>query len=84
MMRKITTFAALLTAFGGGAALAQGAPPGFVPWHSGWLGSAESRPGQAMSAPMPGTTRSDSRDMTARNNGSVPVAGKAPSTYRKS
>jgi hypothetical protein len=41
-MKKIAIAAALLTAIGGGAALAQGAPPGSPSWNNSWPGTAES------------------------------------------
>ena len=34
-MKRIAAAAALLTLLGGGAAMAQGLPPGYA-WHSGW------------------------------------------------
>jgi hypothetical protein len=77
-MKKIVTAAALLTLIGSGAALAQGAPPSFVPWQSGWHGAvaASQAPGTATAE------RPDSRTVLARSGGSVPVAGNLQSRSR--
>ncbi len=70
-MKKIATAVALLTALGSGAALAQGAPPGYAPWHSGWPSYIETHQAPAMSAHRATTTRAD--QLAAAR--SVPVAG---------
>ncbi len=71
-MKKITTVAALLSAIGSGAALAQGAPPGFA-WHSGWPSHIQSQQVFAMNARKATTTRPDSRTEVTRNAGSFPT-----------
>jgi hypothetical protein len=76
-MKKIA-IAALLTALGSGAALAQGAPPGSPSWHSGWPGVTELRQAQAMNARKPTTTRPDQFAASR----SVPVAGNPQATRR--
>jgi hypothetical protein len=81
-MRKIMTAAALLTVIGGGAALAQGAPPGFGPWQSGWRGAAEAQQAQAMRAPPAAKTRPEGRAAVARSSGSMSLAGDAHAGYR--
>jgi hypothetical protein len=47
-MKKIAIAAALLTAIGSGAALAQGAPPGSPSWNNSWPGSSESYQARAV------------------------------------
>jgi hypothetical protein len=49
-MKKIAIAAALLTAIGSGAALAQGAPPGSPSWNDSWPGTVPSYQGRAVSA----------------------------------
>ena len=83
-MKTVATAAALLTAMGGGAALAQGAPSGFAPWHSGWPSAIETQPMQAMSARKATTLHPGSRTVVARNGGSVPVASNAQGNPRGS
>lgn len=78
-MRKIMTAAALLTAIGSGAALAQGAPPSFVPWQSGWHTAAALSQAPALGTM---TARPGSRAVLARIGGSVPVAGNPQSRSR--
>ena len=83
-MKKITTIAALLTALGGSAAMAQGLPPGSAAWQSGWPNFIETQREQAMSPGEAGTTRSATRVMGARRNESIPVAGNTQDTHRGS
>ncbi len=83
-MKKIATATALLTAIGSGTVLAQGVPPGFAPWHSGWPSTTESRQAPAMNARRATTPRPESRTATTRNGGPIPVAGNAQNTYRRS
>ncbi len=83
-MKKIVTVAAVLTGLGSGAALAQGAPPSLVPWQSGWLGSIETHPNQAMDDRNASVMRPKEGSMTARRGRPVPVAGNVQDTYRKS
>ncbi|MBV8616608.1 MAG: hypothetical protein JOY66_22945 [Acetobacteraceae bacterium] len=71
-MKKITMLAALLAALASGSALAQGLPPGFGNWQSGWPGYANARPGPEAAAPK---TRSDNRGAVARKSDGVPIAG---------
>jgi hypothetical protein len=81
MRLKGAAFAAILTALGGAAALAQGMPPG-GPWHSGWPGFAEAQRAQAMEARGAATRHPEGRTMATRNDGSVPVANNAPGHRR--
>ncbi|HJS83879.1 MAG TPA: hypothetical protein VJ779_00270 [Acetobacteraceae bacterium] len=81
-MKTIMTTAALLTVLGGGVALAQGAPPGYGNWQSGWRGAAEAQQAQAMAAPRANTTRPNDRAALARNSGSASLAGEAQRAYR--
>ncbi len=73
-MRRIVT-AALLTAIGSGAALAQGNPPGYGPWQSGWPAYVKSLQANPMTADTAVAARPNSRPALARNGVSVPVAG---------
>ena len=73
-MRTIMTTAVLLTAIGGGAATAQGLPPGYGAWQSGWRGNAEAQQAQALHAPQAAKTRPDGRATLARNSFSFPLA----------
>ena len=75
-MKKVVTAAALLTVLGTGAALAQGAPPGSVPWQSGWPGYVASRQVQAMS-PRNETQKPADSSVVARTRRPIPVAGNA-------
>jgi hypothetical protein len=75
-MTKIATAAALLLAISSGAALAQGAPPGFTPWHSSWTGNTELQ--QPMSARQP--SKAPAHQFAATK--SVPVAGNPQGTRR--
>ncbi|MBV8702999.1 MAG: hypothetical protein JO118_04745 [Acetobacteraceae bacterium] len=70
-MKKIAMLAVLLTALAGGSALAQGLPPGFGNWQSGWPGYANARPSPEMAA---ARARPDNRQTAARNSRGVPVA----------
>ncbi len=81
-MRKIATIAAVFTVLGSGATLAQGAAPGYCAWQSSWPGYAAAHPDRQASAPQAATTRPDGRGMTARNSGSVPVAGNTQGARR--
>ncbi len=83
MMKIAITVAALLTAVGSGAALAQGAPPGFAPWQSGWSSYIEPHQAPVRSARGASTMRSDRSAAAARQNGSVPVAGNGQSIHRR-
>ena len=73
-MRTIMSTAILLAAFGGGA-LAQGLPPGYGAWQSGWRGAGEAQQAQARRAPHTAKTRPEGRVAVARNSGSVSLAG---------
>jgi hypothetical protein len=81
-MRTIMTAAALLAAVGGAAAMAQGLPPGYGAWQSGWHGAAEARQAQAVRAPQAAKTRPQGRATVARNSDSVPLAGNAQGAVR--
>jgi hypothetical protein len=82
-MKKIATIVALFTAVGSGAALAQGAPPGFAPWHSGWPGYVESHQAPGTSAALATTRRQAPATPVARNGSSAPVVGYAERNPRK-
>jgi hypothetical protein len=73
-MKTIMTTAALLAAIGSAAATAQGLPPGYGAWQSGWHGSAEAQQAQAMRAPQAAKTRSDNRATLAQNSFFFPLA----------
>jgi DNA-binding beta-propeller fold protein YncE len=45
-MKRLMTTAAVLTLLGSGAALAQGLPPGYGAWHSGWSAYVQSQQAQ--------------------------------------
>ncbi|MBV8704930.1 MAG: hypothetical protein JO118_14615, partial [Acetobacteraceae bacterium] len=47
-MKRIMTTAILLAALGSGVARAQGLPPGYGAWQSGWRGDAEAQQARAM------------------------------------
>ena len=81
-VRKIA-LAAIFTAMGGAAALAQGMPPG-GPWHSGWPAFIEAQRAQAMNARGATTPHPESRATATRNSESVPVASNAPGRRRGS
>ena len=80
---KIAAAAALLTATGGGAALAQGSPPGFGPWQSGWPDYLVSHQPRATDARGPAAAQPGGRATVAKNGEPAPVAGNAPATRRK-
>jgi hypothetical protein len=82
-MGKIATIAAALAVLGSGAALAQGAPPGFAPWQSGWPGFVQAHPSQETSDREGSVTRSEDRSLIARRSGSVPVRATAQNGDRK-
>jgi hypothetical protein len=63
-MKKIA-IAALFTALGGGASLAQGAPPGSPSWHSGWPSRGDIRQEATVAAPAPMETRSSFNKVAA-------------------
>ena len=75
--------AALLTATGGGAALAQGSPPGLGPWQSGWPDYLVSHRPRAAEARGPAAAQPGGRAAVAKNGEPAPVAGNAPATRRK-
>jgi hypothetical protein len=81
-MRTIMTTAVLLTAIGGGAATAQGLPPGYGAWQSGWRGAAEAQQAQAVRAPQTAKTRPEGRAAVARNSGPMFLAGNAQGASR--
>ena len=83
-MRKITTAAAVLTALGSGAALAQGLPPDFATWQSGWPSFIESQRGQSVSRGEASTTRDETRAMAARGNGPALVTSNTQGAHRGS
>ncbi len=58
-MKKIAIAAALLSAIGSGAALAQGAPPGSPSWNNSWPGIVELYQARAVNAPKTTTARSN-------------------------
>jgi hypothetical protein len=72
-MKRIVTTAILLAALGGGA-MAQGLPPGYGAWQSGWRGNAEAQQAQALHAPQAAKTRPDGRATLARNSFFFPLA----------
>jgi hypothetical protein len=72
-MKTIAT-AALLTAIGSGAALAQGAPPGFAPWQSGWHGAIAVPQAQILGTVM---TRPDTRTTLTRIASREPARDRA-------
>jgi hypothetical protein len=72
-IKKIVTVAAF-TVIGTGAALAQGTPPGSVPWQSGWPAYVASRQVQAMS-PRKEAPRPADSSVVARVRRPIPVAG---------
>jgi SnoaL-like polyketide cyclase len=74
-MKTIVITAILLAALGSGVAMAQGLPPGYGAWQSGWRGGAEAPQAQAMRAPQRAKTRPEGRVAVARNSGSVSLAG---------
>ena len=73
-LKSVAAAAALLTAIGSGAALAQGLPPGFGSWQSTWPSHIESRQAQAQ-----GTTvaHPERRVSLAGNGRPMPAAGMA-------
>jgi hypothetical protein len=73
-MKTIMTTAVLLAALGGGSAMAQGLPPGYGAWQSGWRGNAEAQQAQALHAPQAAKTRPDGRAALARNSFFFPLA----------
>ena len=82
-MRVIAAIAVVFTALGSGAALAQGAPAGFVPWQSGWPASITAQPARATS-PRAASAPSPARNGWTANGGRpVSVAGSAPNRARR-
>ena len=80
-MKRIMTTAVLLAALGGDA-MAQGLPPGYGAWQSGWRGNAEAQQAQAGRAPQTAKTRPDGRAALARNRGPMSLAGDAQGASR--
>ena len=80
-MKRIATIAAMLTALGGGTALAQGMPCGMGAWQSSWTGSTQPREANASRGTTP---RLETRGMATRNSGSAPIAGNVQGTQRRS
>jgi len=76
-MKRIMTTAVLLAALGGGGAMAQGLPPGYGAWQSGWRGDAEAQQAQARRAPQAVKTSTEGGTAVARNSGSMSLAGDA-------
>ncbi len=76
--KGVATVAALLTAVGSAAALAQGAPPGSPSWGS-WPGPVALGQG-GVSVPKPSTVPSSKPGSVARWNGPAPVASN-PARY---
>lgn len=68
------TTAILLAALGSGIAMAQGLPPGYGAWQSGWRGGAEAQQAQALHAPQAAKARPDGRATLARNSFFFPLA----------
>jgi hypothetical protein len=83
-MRTFITATAMLATLGSGAALAQGVPPGFAAWQSGWPRFIESQRGQSVSPSEASTTRDKARTMASRRNGPAPVASNTQGTHRGS
>jgi hypothetical protein len=81
--KRIAAAAALLTAIGGGAALAQGTPPGFGPWQSGWPSYVESHQAHAANAGKATTAHPGGRAAMARNGEPAPFAGNAQDSQRR-
>ncbi|MBV8613481.1 MAG: hypothetical protein JOY66_06865 [Acetobacteraceae bacterium] len=73
---KRIALAAALSAPGGGAALAQGMPPG-GPWQSSWPAYVEAQRAQAMNARGATTPRPEGRAAATRSGGPAPVASNA-------
>ena len=76
-MRTIMTTAILLAALGSGVARAQGLPPGYGAWQSGWRGDVEAQQAQARRAPQGVKMSPEGGAAVARNSGSMSLAGDA-------
>ena len=81
-MKRIMITAVLLVAFGGGGALAQGLPPGYGAWQSGWRGNAEAQQAQARRAPQMAKKSPEGGAAVARNRGPMSLAGDAQRASR--
>ncbi|MBV9775846.1 MAG: hypothetical protein JO143_02235 [Acetobacteraceae bacterium] len=81
-MKRIMTTAFLLAALGGGTAMAQGLPPGYGAWQSGWRGGAQAQQAQAMRARPAARTRFESRAAVPQSSGPISLAGDAHAAYR--
>ena len=80
-MKRIMTTAVLLAALGGGA-MAQGLPPGYGAWQSGWRGDTEAQQAQARRAPQTAKTSPEGGAAVARNRGPMSLAGDAQGASR--
>ncbi len=80
-MKTIVIAAALLTAIGSGAALAQGAPPGSASWQSASVGTTGARQAPAMNARRATMPRPARPTALGRNGRSIPVAGYVQGRY---
>ena len=83
-VKRIAAIAALITEIGGGAALAQGAPPGFSPWQSGWPGYVESHQAHARNAHGATAAHPGGRAAVAKNSQPAPLAGNTQDSRRRS
>ncbi len=81
---KQIAIAAAFTVIGGAAALAQGAPPGFVPWHSGWPSFIEAQQMRGTSVGRASMPPPGARATATRNGRSVFAASNAQSHHRGS
>jgi hypothetical protein len=74
-MRKIAIAAALLSAIGSGAALAQGCPPGGA-WRSGWPGYPGTGRAQTMATHQADSVAAGRGGMTTKSNRPLTSAGR--------
>ena len=80
-MKRIMTTAVLLAALGGGA-MAQGLPPGYGAWQSGWRGDTEAQQAQARRVPQTAQRSPEGGVAVARNRGPMSLAGDAQRASR--
>ena len=74
-MKKIAIAAALLTAIGSGAALAQGAPPGSPSWNNSWPGTVDSYQARAVNGTKTAQAHSNQFAQVRSGSGRTNVQG---------
>jgi hypothetical protein len=79
-MKRVMTAAALLTLLGSGAAMAQGLPPGYGGWHSGWAAYVQSQQAQLNARNATHQGHAGTRNEQARNDAPGPLSANPAGT----